>query len=164
MQQRSQELLAGHKFVQYEVSAYATAERQCRHNVNYWEFGDYLGLGAGAHGKVTQRESGFIERTVRKKQPREYLAAVDAAGRVSERRWVSTEEIPFEFMLNTLRLRRGFTRALFVARAGLPFAAIAAPIEAALSRKLLESGDGERFQPTETGMRFLNDLQSLFLP
>ncbi len=164
MQQSCQAQLAAAGFEQYEISAYAHAGRRCRHNVNYWQFGDYLGLGAGAHGKLTDIPRNQIWRTVRHKQPRDYLAATSAAARLSEHRVVSGRELPFEFALNVLRLKSGLTPALFESRTGLPMNAIRHALRQAQARGLLaESLDGG-WQPTEFGQRFLNDLVILFLP
>ncbi len=162
MQIACQQLLADHGYEQYEISAYARAGRQCRHNLNYWRFGDYIGIGAGAHGKLTDSHEGAIVRTVRPRQPREYLRAAGSV-RVSERRRVAAAEVPFEFMLNALRLQAGFAVAEFEAHTGLPITQIRSTLAAAQARGLLEQ-QGERWRPTELGRRFLNDLQAMFLP
>ncbi len=120
------ERLAQAGLAQYEVSAYASPGRQCRHNLNYWNFGDYLGVGAGAHGKITHAGEGVVERTVQLREPRRYLAASDEQ---LVRRRIPAAELPFEFMLNALRLRGGFARSLFGERTGLGWDAIAAPLE-----------------------------------
>jgi len=160
MQQSCQAQLAAARFDQYEVSAYARAGRWCRHNVNYWQFGDYLGLGAGAHGKFTAVNDQKIWRTVRQKQPREYLAATTASLRKTECRVVPESELPFEFALNALRLKSGITTACFESRTGLPITAIGEVLQLAQKRKLLaESLDGS-WQPTELGQRFLNDAKA----
>jgi oxygen-independent coproporphyrinogen-3 oxidase len=147
-------------FGHYEVSAYARSGRECRHNLNYWSFGDYLGAGAGAHGKLTFPGRGEIVRTVQPREPRRYLAAV--AGELT-RTAVSAEELPFEFMLNALRLTAGFSMQAFVARTGLEASAIAAPLERLLARGLLERTPGG-YRPSELGSRFLNDLLVDFMP
>lgn len=158
MQLRCQALLADAGYRQYEVSAYAQIGRQSVHNRNYWEFGDYLGLGAGAHGKLTTTE---IVRTERRKQPREYLeVAVEQRLRLHQA--VAATELPFEFMLNALRLVEGFSRELFEAHTGLPWSAVSAQVADAQRRGLLEE-TATRWRPTELGRRFLNDLISLFL-
>jgi putative oxygen-independent coproporphyrinogen III oxidase len=154
------ELMAVAGLGHYEVSAWARPGRQCRHNLNYWSFGDYLGVGAGAHGKLTHPLRGEIVRTVQPREPRRYLAA--AAGELT-RNTVSRDELPFEFMLNALRLTAGFSMDDFSARTGLPGSRIAAPLERFRARGLLErtcSG----YRPTELGLRFLNDLVADFLP
>ena len=153
-------LLAAAGFGQYEVSAYARPGRQCRHNLNYWSFGDYLGVGAGAHGKLTFAARGEIVRTVQPREPRRYLAA--APGELT-RRTVSADELPFEFMLNALRLTAGFSLEDFAARTGLAHAAIAAPLERLKARGLLER-TSPGYRPTELGLRFLNDLLVDFVP
>ena len=162
MQLACQALLAAHGFEQYEISGYARALRQCRHNLNYWLYGDYIGIGAGAHGKVTLAESNEIVRTVRQRMPREYLSRTGAA-RIAERRAVAREELPLEFMLNALRLVTGFEGAQFEQRTGLTLDSIGAKLEEAQSRGLLAS-EGDRWQPTDLGRQFLNDLQGIFLP
>ena len=108
--------LAQAGYAQYEVSAYARPGRQCRHNLNYWSFGDYLGIGAGAHGKLTFPARGQIVRTTQLRDPRRYQGAVDAA---LTRRAIAPRELPFEFMLNALRLCDGFAAAMFTERTGL---------------------------------------------
>jgi putative oxygen-independent coproporphyrinogen III oxidase len=154
------QLLAVAGFEHYEVSAWARPGRQCRHNVNYWSFGDYLGVGAGAHGKLTSPERGEIVRTVQPREPRRYLAA--AAGELT-RNTVPEDELPFEFMLNALRLTAGFSMDEFLARTGLPASTIAAPLERFMGRGLLERTSAG-YRPTELGLRFLNDLVADFLP
>ena len=161
MQHECQSRLAAQGYEHYEVSAYARAGRQCRHNLNYWSFGDYMGLGAGAHGKLTSPTQ--IVRTVRRKQPREYLATATPVSRLSDTAAVTAAQLPFEFMLNALRLRAGFGAEEFTSRTGLSIAAIEAPLREATARGLLSNGS-DRWQATELGQRFLNDLQTLFLP
>jgi putative oxygen-independent coproporphyrinogen III oxidase len=161
MQLDCQARLSAAGYDHYEVSAYARAGRQCRHNLNYWRFGDYLGLGAGAHGKLTTATQ--IVRTVRRKQPRDYLSTDAPAARLSEVTAVAAAQLPFEFMLNALRLRAGFTAEDFAQRTGLPLTAIEAPLRAALERGLL-SPTRSGWQTTDLGFRFLNDLLTLFLP
>jgi putative oxygen-independent coproporphyrinogen III oxidase len=154
------ERLSAAGFAHYEVSAYARAGRECRHNLNYWTFGDYLGIGAGAHGKLTSARRGEIVRTTQQREPRRYLAA-----RHEElaRRGVSAAELPFEFMLNALRLTGGFTIPGFRERTGLELAAIAAPLAAAEARGLLERTTSG-YRPSALGLRFLNDVLLSFLP
>lgn len=165
MQICCQTLLAENGFAQYEISAYAPVERRCRHNLNYWQFGDYLGVGAGAHGKLTDVGSGTVYRTTRPKQPRHYMEELETAGEAGlQIRPVSPEELPFEFMLNALRLVDGFDRAQFEERTGLALAAIGSQLETAIGRGLLETLGPDRWRPTSLGMKFLNELQMLFLP
>ncbi len=143
----------------YEVSAWARPGSECRHNLNYWHYGDYLGIGAGAHGKRTVGER--IVRTERPKGPRDYFAAIEGRRPAMERD-IGLDDRPFEFFLNALRLVDGFAEAQFEATTGLPIGRVARPIELAQSRGLLErTPDGWR--PSARGLRFLNDLQELFL-
>jgi putative oxygen-independent coproporphyrinogen III oxidase len=153
------ERLAAAGFAQYEVSGYAQPGRQCRHNLNYWTFGDYLGIGAGAHGKLTFPDSGSIVRTVQAREPRRYLATVPAA---FSRKDVPAADRPFEFMLNALRLVAGFEIETFAERTGLGWQQIAPKVENLVSRKLLVV-QGTRLLPTLVGLRFLNDLLLSFL-
>ena len=151
--------LAQAGYAQYEVSAYARPGRQCRHNLNYWSFGDYLGIGAGAHGKLTFPARGQIVRTTQLRDPRRYQAAVDAA---LTRRAIAPRELPFEFMLNALRLCDGFAAAMFTERTGLELQAIAAPLETAVQRGLVLS-TATGYRPSALGLRFLNDTLLLFM-
>ena len=144
----------------YEVSAYARPGHRSRHNLNYWTFGDYLGIGAGAHGKLSFHDR--IERTARLRHPREWMAAALAGDAVQTRRTLAADELPFEFMLNALRLVEGVPAASFAERTGLPLAAIARPLARAAERGLLEA-DPASIRPTPLGLAFLNDLQQLFL-
>ncbi|SSY80455.1 radical SAM family heme chaperone HemW [Alysiella crassa] len=154
--------LAAAQFVQYETSAFATAPHQrARHNVNYWQFGDYIGIGAGAHGKLTHHDR--IERTTRRRHPADYLAAMHGnPNHAIERKIVPTEDLPFEFMMNALRLVDGVPSHYFSERTGLPIAKIAPHIKIAQAKGLLDSNP-MYFRPTELGRRFLNDLIELFL-
>ena len=148
----------------YEVSAYARAGHRSAHNLNYWQFGDYLGLGAGAHGKLSFPHR--VLRTVKWREPARYMAEALAGRASSNEDEVARKALPFEFMLNALRLREGFELALFTERTGLPPSAIAAGIEKARAMGLLESGDGSHnaiVRPTVKGFDFLSDLQALFL-
>lgn len=158
MQQDCQALLAAEGFEQYEVSAYARPGRRCRHNLNYWRFGDYLGVGAGAHGKLTQ---GVVRRSVHLREPRRYLASA-AAG--PEWRVVPAEDLPFEFMMNALRLNEGFTAAAYEAGTGQPLASIRTVLDRLTDQGLLASRDGAQWQTTPRGMQFLNELLQDFLP
>jgi oxygen-independent coproporphyrinogen-3 oxidase len=153
------ERLAAAGFAQYEVSGYAQPGRQCRHNLNYWTFGDYLGVGAGAHGKLTFAPDTIV-RTVQPREPRRYLAATPAAALT--RKNVPTADLPFEFMLNALRLVEGFEAATFVERTGVEWEEIAPKVDALIKRKLLIV-QGTRLIPTVTGLRFLNDMLLSFL-
>lgn len=157
MQQDCQALLAAEGFEQYEVSAYARPGRRCRHNLNYWRFGDYLGVGAGAHGKLTR---GVVRRSVHLREPRRYLASA-AAG--PEWRVVPAEDLPFEFMMNALRLNEGFTAAAYEAGTGQPLASIRTVLDRLTDQGLLASRDGAQWQTTPRGMQFLNELLQDFL-
>lgn len=160
MQLAAEEALAAGGYEHYETSAFARPGRRSRHNLNYWQFGDYLGLGAGAHGKVSFAER--VTRHARAKQPREYLDAA-RRGALLEERTVAPRELPFEFMLNALRLVEGFPLGLFAARTGLPLAEAEGGLAAAERRGLVER-DGLSLRPTERGRLFLNELLALFLP
>jgi oxygen-independent coproporphyrinogen-3 oxidase len=155
MQVMIEELLGGEDYEHYETSAFARPGGRCQHNVNYWEFGDYLGIGAGAHGKVSYSDR--VTRHEQAKQPAEYLKGASRKDST-----VPTRELPFEFMLNALRLVEGFDTALFAERTGLPLSAIGAQLEQASVRGLIER-DPRRVRPTARGQRFLNDLLGLFL-
>ena len=157
MQLAAEEALAGAGFEHYETSAFARPGRRCRHNLNYWEFGDYLGVGAGAHGKISFPDR--VTRHERPRQPVEYLGSHSAV----RDRVVPPHELPFEFMLNALRLVEGFPTELFSTRTGLATAAIERTLRRAEEKGLLER-DLKRIRPSERGRRFLNDLVSLFLP
>jgi oxygen-independent coproporphyrinogen-3 oxidase len=163
MQVDCQALLKDAGYEQYEVSAYAAAGARCKHNLNYWTYGDYLGLGAGAHGKLTRAVPAAILRTAKPRQPRDYQRELAEPGdAIGERRSVARADIPFEFMLGALRLNAGFAREDFAARTGLGEDAIAAPLAAARARGLMEA-EGSIWRPTALGRRFLNDLQGTFL-
>jgi coproporphyrinogen III oxidase-like Fe-S oxidoreductase len=133
---------------------------RCRHNLNYWEFGDYLGIGAGAHGKVSLPDR--VERHARVKQPREYMEAAMRGESAVENRAIHARELPFEFMLNAGRLVEGFAPALYTARTGLPVATLEPGLRRAEAKGLIERSL-ERIRPTDRGLRFLNDLQQIFL-
>jgi oxygen-independent coproporphyrinogen-3 oxidase len=163
IQSECQPLLAAAGYRQYEVSAYAREGFQCRHNLNYWRFGDYLGLGAGAHGKLSLALPGQIVRTAKPKQPRDFLERVaQASAPVGERHCIAITDLPFEFMLNALRLNAGFTNQCFESRTGLSAAAFEAPMSESMRRGLVHRTD-IGWKPTELGRRFLNDLQAAFL-
>jgi len=151
-------------YERYEVSAYARPGHRCRHNLNYWGFGDYLGLGAGAHGKLSFAHR--VVRQVRWREPQAYMDHALAGQAVSNEEEVSRKALPFEFMLNALRLRDGFALALFGERCGLPPSVLEPGLAAAQARGLLErtgAPGAERVRPTARGFDFLSDLQSLFL-
>lgn len=160
MQLECQSLLAAAGYQHYEVSAYAQAGFRSVHNLNYWQFGDYLGIGAGAHGKLTHNAQ--VVRTERVKQPRQYLAA-SVEQRLIRYESVNETELPFEFMLNALRLQDGFTQPLFELRTGLPWSSIESRVMLAEQRGLLVNAGDQLWVPTALGRQFLNDLVSLFL-
>jgi coproporphyrinogen III oxidase-like Fe-S oxidoreductase len=160
IQEAGQALLAEHGYAQYEVSAYAQPGRAARHNLNYWTFGDFLGIGAGAHGKST-RADGRILRSWKTRAPKDYLdpsKAFQAGERVLE-----AQELPFEFLMNTLRLIEGVPAELFSERTGLPLSVLARARQQAQDRGLL-SKDPQRLQASAEGQLFLNDLLQYFLP
>ena len=163
MQVECQARLAARGYAQYEISAYARTGFQCRHNLNYWEFGDYLGIGAGAHGKWTDAAEQKIFRRERRRQPREYLSERDAAKRVVATHELTRDDLSFEFMLNTLRLLAGFSQRTFEIRTGLEFAAIELALAQAVERGLIEYCSDEFWRVTSFGRQFLNDLQTMFL-
>ncbi len=156
MQLALEELLGAAGYQHYETSAFARPGRRCRHNLNYWQFGDYLGLGAGAHGKVSFPDR--VTRHARAKQPAEYMKA----GAKAEESVVAARELPFEFMLNALRLVEGFPPALFAERTGLAISVVERELRAAESKGLLER-DWKSIRPTARGRRFLNELLQGFL-
>jgi putative oxygen-independent coproporphyrinogen III oxidase len=161
MQETVEERLAAGGYVNYETSAFAQPGQECRHNLNYWRFGDYLGIGAGAHSKLSFPDR--ILRQMRYKQPREYAQKTAAGAPVQEEHAVSRKDLGFEFMMNALRLSGGFEATLFAERTGLPLTAVEQPLRQALERGLI-TRDHVRIAPTRRGQRFLNDLLQLFLP
>jgi oxygen-independent coproporphyrinogen-3 oxidase len=160
MQVGGQAELAAAGYAQYEVSAYAQPGRQCIHNLGYWQFGDYLGIGAGAHGKLTV--AGSVLRTERPRLPREYMQQV-FAGQQAARRAVTPGDLVFEFMLNALRLTAGFALDDFEARTGLPRTAVEEGLGRLAGRGLMRL-EGDRWRASALGFRFLSDLQASFLP
>jgi putative oxygen-independent coproporphyrinogen III oxidase len=158
-----QEALAEAGFGQYEVSAYARAGRQCLHNLNYWEFGDYLGIGAGAHGKLTSPADFTIRRTSRHRQPEQYMQAAEAGQPVSNTLMVDEDQRIFEFMLNALRLKDGFDQALFEERTGLPWSEAADTISKLRGEGLL-SCEGRHIKPSRRGWLFIDEMTAQFLP
>jgi putative oxygen-independent coproporphyrinogen III oxidase len=163
MHDQGLERLAAAGFAQYEVSAYARPGRRCRHNLTYWTFGDYLGIGAGAHGKLTHPAAGQVVRTAKIRHPDAYLSAALDGPFVSRRWTLDAEDLILEFALFALRLNEGFDQALFEGRTGLSFARLAGPIHAARLRGLLAPGGG-RVRPSAFGRHFLNDLIQHFGP
>lgn len=145
----------------YEVSAYARSGHRCWHNLNYWKFGDYLGIGAGAHSKLSFAHR--VVRQIRVREPRLYMERALAGQAVAQDSEISRADLPFEFMLNAMRLPEGFALQDFTQRTGLPLSAIEPGLALADARGLIER-DLAHVRPTSRGLDFLNDLQALFLP
>lgn len=162
MQFAGQALLNAANYQQYEVSAYAQPQQQCRHNRNYWEFGDYLAIGAGAHGKITHPADGSVTRYHNYRQPGEYLQHAPQGNARSGTQTLTTADLSFEFILNALRLRDGFALPLFSERTGLSVEHLQTGLDQARQRGLL-SVIGEQVRPTEQGWQFLNEVMQLFL-
>ena len=156
--------LAAAGYRRYEVSAWARVGRECRHNLNYWQFGDYLGLGAGAHGKLTRPSTGEILRTAKTKQPREYQAHLAGARTIES---IPMADRPFEYFLNVLRLVDGFPEAEFEAHTGVPWARVAPMVSRLANQGWLEGcvhPSGPGWRPTARGYALLNTLIEAFLP
>lgn len=160
MQEQGQELLAKNGYIQYEISAYSQADKSCQHNKNYWEFGDYLGIGAGAHAKLTDTINQTIYRTWKIKNPRDYLNAQSSF--IGEQQKVISNELPFEFMLNALRLYQPIPVSLFEERTGLPISSMSKPLNQAQQKGLIE-WDNQVITTTDLGKRFYNDLVEMFI-
>jgi putative oxygen-independent coproporphyrinogen III oxidase len=160
MLDRITELAGGAGLERYEVSAWARPGHRCRHNLNYWQFGDYLGIGAGAHGKLSFAHQ--IVRQVRWRDPATYMEQALAGQAMSNDERIPRKALPFEFMLNALRLREGFALSAFLERTGLPPSSLTAGLEQAESRGLIQR-DGDWIAPTTRGFDFLSDLQQIFL-
>ncbi len=158
IQEQGQALLAQSGFEQYEISGYSRAGQQCRHNLNYWHFGDYLGIGAGAHAKLTDLQSQQLIRRWKPRQPKAYQDAPCLA----KQRVIQTDELPLEFMMNALRLHQGVESALFEVATGVSLQQIQPQLDQARQRGLLEPAL-DRLAPTLQGRRFLNDLLELFV-
>lgn len=177
IQEACEQQLAEAGYRQYEISAYARADRQCAHNLNYWRFGDYLGIGAGAHGKLTDRAAGEIRRRWKTRHPRAFLDAAGGPGRIGGDSLIARHELPFEYMLNALRLIDGVPLDDFAERTGVPLQQIAGALAKSHERGWLINPEKEhqalpatadtprqkRLQATELGQRFLNDVIGCFL-
>ena len=161
MQDMLEAELAAAGFEHYETSAFARPGQRCQHNLNYWHFGDYLGIGAGAHGKISAPAG--IARETRRKHPQEYLDAAAQGDFVQQRSDIDSDQLPVEFMMNALRLCQGFPLRLFEERTGLPAATLTQPLLQAQRRGLLAITAGQ-VVPTLQGQRFLNDLLQIFFP
>ena len=154
-------LLAEAGYQRYEVSAYAKEDQECKHNLNYWRFGDYVGIGAGAHGKISFPNK--ITRQVRERHPETYMSAIENQGHaLIESKEINAEDLPFEFMLNVLRLTSGVETSSFSERTGLPLSVISKALQEATQKGLLDENP-KNLKPTALGLRYLNDLQTLFL-
>ena len=154
-------LLTGAGYQRYEVSAYAKKNQECKHNLNYWRFGDYIGIGAGAHGKISYPEK--ITRQVRERHPETYMQAIETKGNaLIESREIPSKDLPFEFMLNTLRLTDGVDTNTFSERTGLPLSVISKGLDAASKKGLLDENP-IKLKATTLGLRYLNNLQEMFL-
>lgn len=155
------DLLTNAGYQRYEVSAYAQKNQECKHNLNYWRFGDYIGIGAGAHGKISFPDK--ITRQVRERHPETYMQAMETKGSaLLESREIPAKDLPFEFMLNALRLTDGVATNTFSERTGLPLSVISKGLSVASQKKLLDENPGQ-LRATPLGLRYLNDLQELFL-
>ncbi|MBT8101003.1 MAG: radical SAM family heme chaperone HemW [Gammaproteobacteria bacterium] len=161
IQRNGQALLAERGFRQYEVSAYATGGHECRHNLNYWSFGDYLAAGAGAHGKLTEPDG--IRRYTKPANPEGYMRAIESGGPLPAAPVLTRDELLFEFMLNALRLADGFSENLFTERTGLGAECLNRAASDSVDRGLIKRDDGGYWRPTPLGRQFLNDLQAGFL-
>lgn len=158
-----QQALADAGYRQYETSAYARADRRCEHNLNYWRYGDYLGIGAGAHGKITLGATQEILRRWKVKHPRAYLESAGTLANIGGDDLIDATRRPFEFMMNALRLNDGFGLTMFEKRTGLGRDAIAAQLQEALAKGFIGITDGEWIKPTDLGRQFTNDVMTLFL-
>ncbi|MGD2112566.1 MAG: radical SAM family heme chaperone HemW [Gammaproteobacteria bacterium] len=163
MQKTGGALLARRGYARYEVSAHARTGRECRHNLNYWRFGDYLGIGAGAHGKLTDTAHQCIRRSAKLRHPRDYLAARGTGVYHSAQQTLAAQDVVLEFLMNALRLERGFRADEYVARTGLPLASLEPGLGRALDTGLLVSTD-DRWCTSEQGQRYLNDLLQYWIP
>lgn len=159
----NQQRLAEAGYQQYEVSAYAKKNKQCRHNLNYWQFGDYIGIGAGAHGKISDAAKQSITRRSKQKQPQAYIDSAGSPAVNLTEETIAETDLGFEFMLNALRLTDGFPTPLFYQHTGLAISHIDKVLQQAEQQGLLER-DIHRIRPTERGQRYLNTLVELFLP
>jgi len=165
MQDSCARVLVGAGFENYEISAWSRPGRASRHNLNYWRFGDYLGIGAGAHGKLTLPADGAVRRTRRKAHPRPYLKGLENGEFIAEDWQVPNEQLAFEYFLNRTRLAAIIDLAEFEQRTGRPIESIQGALDRALELGLIEQGPSERsIRRTELGRNYLNDLQALFLP
>lgn len=162
MQVQGEEYLLRQAYLHYEISAYAQAQRQCQHNLNYWQFGDYLGIGAGAHGKLTNRALGTLTRLSKQRHPLTYLHQAHTPLVVASHKILQAEEVCLEFMMNSLRLYAGFQIDQFTNSTGLALEVLAFPLQQAYAKHWLIR-EGDRICATPLGMRFLNEVLELFI-
>lgn len=162
IQCNGQARLAALGYEQYEVSAYARNGRRSLHNLNYWAFGDYLAVGAGAHGKIS--DAGGVWRYAKPANPRQYMQCIESGNYVAELDAISAADRLFEFMLNAVRLTDGFDESLFEARTGIQFEVLRQRMQPSIDKGLIARIEGQIWQVTALGRRFLNDLQAEFLP
>jgi len=162
MQQTGLEMLESAAYGQYEISAFSQTDMQSRHNMNYWRYGDFLAVGAGAHGKITTPADGTVRRYAKHRHPKRYLQGLENGGWRAEERILNSEELVFEFFLNQLRLKQGVYINDFSARTGLPWKLVEARVQKAVDKGLLEVLHS-RVRPTRLGWRFVNDIQQMFL-
>ncbi len=164
IQSAGQRYLAEQGYQQYEVSAYAQARRQCQHNLNYWQFGDYLGIGAGAHGKISDAHQGSIRRSSKQRHPRRYLETATTPEINAETHYLTANDVCLEFMLNALRLHEGFSAAQFEAYTGLPLHRVSNALQQAQAQGWLNYIAAEQsYLPSEQGRLFLNEMLELFM-
>ena len=163
MQHSGLHMLEAAAYRQYEISAFAQSGRQSRHNMNYWRYGDFLAIGAGAHGKITLPAQDEVQRYAKHRHPKRYLQGLDSGDWIAEKRSLSNAERVFEFFLNQLRLKHGVFIDEFSARTGLSWQVVESRVQQAVDQGLLEIHD-QRFRPTGLGWRFVNDIQQIFLP
>jgi oxygen-independent coproporphyrinogen-3 oxidase len=163
MQESGLEALAAAGYEQYEISAFAQRDKLSRHNINYWRYGDFLAIGAGAHGKITTPVDGKVQRYVKHRHPKRYLQGLESGDWMAERRILGSEERVFEFFLNQLRLKQGVYIDDFSARTGLSWEVVESRVQQAIDTGLLEL-HRQRVRPTGLGWKFVNDIQQIFLP
>ncbi len=161
MQQQGQALLSKAGYTQYEVSAYAQKNKRCQHNINYWQFGDYLGIGAGAHGKLSMPD-GTISRHTKYRHPEKYMQTALQGKPRSNEKLLSESDLCFEYILNIVRLKQSFTATDFEARTRLSFSSIEPKINKAIESGLINLTEG-KYATTEKGWAFLNDVMEIFL-
>ena len=163
MQQNGLDMLEAAGFGQYEISAFASKDMHSRHNMNYWRYGDFLAVGAGAHGKISTPADGKVQRYAKHRHPKRYLQGLENGDWRAERRLLGNEELVFEFFLNQLRLKQGVYIDDFSVRTGMPWQVVETRVQKAIDQGLLEV-QGRRVKSTEMGWKFVNDIQQMFLP